>query len=213
MSLELTARKKESTGKGAARTDRRDKRVPAVLYGPKTESISLTVSAHQLEKLLRDTGGESRLLNLHIEDGGDAARQVLIREVQVHPYRRRLLHVDFYEVPLDQAIVVEVPVELYGDSIGVSKGGELNLIERTLSVRCLPNQIPEKIRIDIRKLDLGQTLHVEDLQAQETYQFVDDKGMGVVSVIAPEAAEQPAEAAAAAAPPAEAVKKEGAKKK
>lgn len=193
MNLELTAQKRDRSGKGAARSLRQEKRVPAVLYGPKTESIPLTVSALQLEKLLRETGGESKLLNLNIEGAKGAARQVLIREIQVHPVRRRFLHVDFYEVPLDQPIVIEVPVALVGDSIGVQKGGEINLIQRTLSVRCLPNQIPENIQIDVTELDLGQMLHVEDLVAQKSFEFVDEGTMGVVSVLAPEIAAQPGE--------------------
>jgi len=187
MNLELTAARKTTSGKGAARSVRRDKRVPAVLYGPKTESISLTVSSIELEKLLRDTGGESKLLNLNI-DGQDSPKQVLIREVQVHPYRRRFLHVDFYEVPLDQPIVVEVPIALVGDSIGVQKGGEINLIRRTLSVRCLPNQIPESIRVDVSKMDLGQIIHVEELTAEATFVIVDEKSVGVVSILVPETA-------------------------
>ncbi len=193
MNLELTAVKRDGSGKGAARAIRRENNVPAVLYGPKTAPTHLTVSAMQLEKLLRETGGESKLLNLNIE--GDSARQVLIREVQVHPFRRRFLHIDFYEVPLDQPIVVEVVIELVGDSIGVQKGGELNLIQRTLSVRCLPNQIPESIRIDVSKLDLGQILHVGDLLAETSFTFEEDAGMGVVSIIAPESASQPEEGA------------------
>ena len=108
---------------------------------------------------------------------------MLIREIQTHPYRRRFLHVDFYEVPLDQPITVEVVVELFGDSIGVQKGGELNLIQRTLAVRCLPNQIPESIRIDVSKLDFGEMLHVEDLVAESSYEFEEDASVGVVSVV------------------------------
>lgn len=187
MNLELTATARDGSGKGAARGVRREKRVPAVLYGPQTESISLSVSSRDLEKLLRDTGGESKLLDLNIE-GQASPRQVLIREVQVHPYRRRFVHVDFFEVPLDQPIVVEVPISLLGDSVGVQKGGEVNLIRRTLSVRCLPNQIPESIRVDVGKLDLGQTIHVEDLTAEATFEFTDDGSVGVVSVLAPESA-------------------------
>jgi large subunit ribosomal protein L25 len=185
MSLELTATMRDRSGKGPARCIRREQRVPAVLYGPKTKSISLTVSSLELEKLLRETGHESKLLNLNI-DGQEAPKQVLIREVQVHPYRRRFLHIDFYEVPLDQPIVVEAVIVLVGDSIGVQKGGELNLIRRTLSVRCLPNQIPESIRVDVTKLDLGQIIHVEELTAEATFTFVDDKSVGVVSILAPE---------------------------
>jgi large subunit ribosomal protein L25 len=186
MNLELAATRRDNSGKGAARGVRREKRVPAVLYGPKTESISLSVSSLELEKLLRETGHESKLLNLNIDGQEGSPKQVLIREVQVHPYRRRFLHVDFYEVPLDQPIVVEAVVVLVGDSIGVQKGGEINLIRRTLSVRCLPNQIPENIRVDVTKLDLGQIIHVEELTAEATFEIVDDKSVGVVSVLAPE---------------------------
>jgi large subunit ribosomal protein L25 len=181
MSLELKAVTRDRTGKGAARNVRSNLRVPAVLYGPKTQPTPLSVSALELGKLLRETRGESKLLNLNVEDG--QTRQVLIREIQTHPYRRRFLHVDFYEVPLDQPITVEVIVELVGDSIGVQKGGELNLIQRTLAVRCLPNQIPESIRIDVSKLDMGEMLHVEDLVPESSYEFEEDASVGVVSVV------------------------------
>ncbi len=195
MSPELNAVTRDGTGKGAARRVRRDLRVPAVLYGPKTEATSLSVSALHLEKLLRETGGESKLLNLKID--GSQSRQVLIREIQTHPYRRRFLHVDFYEVPLDQPITVEVVVELVGDSIGVQKGGELNLIQRTLAVRCLPDQIPESIRIDVSKLDSGEVLHVGDLVAESSYEFDVEPTVGVVSVLTPESSEKPTEEAPA----------------
>ncbi len=191
MTLEIQAVTRTKTGKGAARTVRRDLRVPAVLYGPKTQPASLSVSSLHLEKLLKETGGESKLLNLKI-DGGQT-RQVLIREIQKHPFRRRFLHVDFYEVPLDQPITVEVVVELVGDSIGVQKGGEINLIQRTLSVRCLPNKIPENIRIDVSNIDMGETLHVADLVAESSYEFDEDPAVGVVSVLAPEVEAQPTE--------------------
>ena len=192
MSLEPKAVTRDRTGKGAARSVRSALRVPAVLYGPKTQPTPLSVSALELEKLLRETGGESKLLNLNVEGG--LSRQVLIREIQTHPYRRRFLHVDFYEVPLDQPITVEVIVELFGDSIGVQKGGELNLIQRTLAVRCLPNQIPESIRIDVSKIDIGEMLHVADLVAESSYEFEEDASVGVVSVVSIlETAAQPAE--------------------
>ncbi len=92
-----------------------------------------------------------------------------------------------------QPITVEGIVELVGDSIGVQKGGELNLIQRTLAVRCLPNQIPDSIRIDVSKLDLGEMLHVEDLAAESSYEFDEAPNVGVVSVVAPEVEAQPAE--------------------
>lgn len=189
MDIQLNARIRKAGGKGAARSCRREGRVPAVLYGPKTPSQLLSVSAKNLEKLLASMGEESRLLQLEIEGGTDSqARQVLIREVQVHPVRRRFLHVDLYEVPLDQLIVVDVHVELVGESVGVKKGGTLDLIRRTLAVQCLPGEIPEKIEVDVTDLDLGSSIHVADLVGRIPYELVDDPSFAVVTVAAPEGA-------------------------
>jgi large subunit ribosomal protein L25 len=187
MDVELTASVRNQGGKGAARSLRRQDQIPAVLYGPKTSPVSLSVPALRLEKLLRDMGGESRLLRLNVQHADSTeTRNVLIRQVQVHPFRRRFLHVDFYEVPLDQAIVVKVPVELTGESIGVKKGGSLNLIRRTVSVRCLPGEIPERARVDVSGLDLGATVHVGDLLSKLPFELVDDRAFAIVTVAAPE---------------------------
>ena len=196
MDIELNAQVRKVGGKGVARRLRREGRVPAVLYGPKTPSQLLSLSAKSLEKLLSGMGEESRLLQLKIEDGSEVQnRQVLVREVQVHPVRRRFLHVDLYEVPLDHPIVVEVHVELMGESVGVRKGGTLNLIRRTLSVRCPPGEIPEKIELNVADLDLGGSVHVEDLIGRVPYELVDDPSFAVVNVSSPEEAGKESEGA------------------
>jgi len=187
MNVEMTVQVRTGTGKELAGRLRRAEQVPAVLYGPKAQTLSLSVPAAQLEKLLRDMGEESRLLRLTIEGGEEQqVRQVLIREIQVHPIRRRFLHVDFYEVPLDRAIVVEVPVEMQGEAVGIKKGGTLNLIRRTLAVRCLPGEIPERIQVDISGLDLGDTIHVADLLEKVPFELVGDRSFAVVTVASPE---------------------------
>ena len=117
-------------------------------------------------------------------------RQVLIREVQVHPFRRRFLHVDFYEVPLDRTIEVAVPVEFLGDSIGVKKGGTMNSFVRTLTVRCLPGSIPERVQVDIAGLDMGDAIHVSDLAGKVPFEIVDDPTAAVVNILAPESAKE-----------------------
>lgn len=191
MDIDLSAQLKASSGKGACRRLRLENRVPAVLYGPKTEPISLSVSSRRLEKLLRDMGEESKLLRLTLEGVADnPTRQVLIRDIQTHPVRRQFLHVDFYEVPLDQPIVVEVPVELKGEAVGVRKGGTLNPIQRTVSVKCLPGEIPEKVPVDISNLDLGDTIHVADLIGSVPFELVGDKRLAIVNVAAPEGAKE-----------------------
>jgi large subunit ribosomal protein L25 len=189
MDVELVSQLRSERGKGAARRLRSREMVPAIVYGPKMESVSVTVSSKRMEKLLRDMGEESRLLSLSIEgDGEPRTKQVLIREIQVHPSRRRFLHVDFYEVPMDHPIVVVVPVELVGESVGVKKGGTVDLVRRTVSVRCLPGEIPEKIEVDIKKLDLGGAIHVGDLAKMVPYELVDDKHLSIVNILAPEGA-------------------------
>ena len=194
MDIELAAQMRTATGKGAARSLRREDKVPAVVYGPKAEPLTISVANNRLEKLLREMGEESKLLRLSIEDGEDRkVRQVLIREVQVHPVRRQFLHVDFYEVPLDHPIVIEVPVELLGEPVGVKEGGLLNLIRRTLSVRCLPGDIPEKVSVDISGLEIGSAVHVSDLVNQVPFELADEEHLTVVTINAPEALAEAAE--------------------
>lgn len=191
MDVELNVKSRSNRGKGAARVLRREERVPAILYGPKTAPVSLSVEARRLEKLLRDMGEESKLLQLNIEDGeAQGTRQVLIREVQVHPFRRRFLHVDFYEVPLDQAIEVAVPVEFVGESIGIKKGGTLNAFVRTLTVRCLPAEIPDRVQVDVSGLDLGDAIHVGTLSGKVPFELVDDPSSAVVNITTPETSKE-----------------------
>lgn len=186
MDIELSAEVRNETGKGVARRARKEDKIPAILYGPKTDPVPLVVAARRLERLMREMGRESKLLNLIVEDGGKRqTKQVLIREVQRHPVRRRFLHVDFYEVPMDQPIVVEVPVELQGEASGVKKGGVLDLIRRTLAVRCLPGEIPEKVEIDTTDLDVGSTIHVADLVDRVGFELVDDQNFAIVTISAP----------------------------
>jgi large subunit ribosomal protein L25 len=196
MDVDLSVQVRTKTGKGPARRLRRQETVPAILYGPKTAPVPLAVPALPLLKLLRDMGEESKLIRLVIGQGPDQqVRQALIREVQTHPVRRRFLHVDFYEVPLDQLILVEVPVELDGEAVGEKKGGVLNLIRRTLSVRCLPGEIPERVHIDISGMDLGSSVHVADLIDRVPFELMDDKTTAVVAMVVPEEMTKAAETA------------------
>lgn len=188
MNVEMTAQVRNRIGKMSARAVRREEQVPAIVYGPAMEALPVTVSARRLEKLLKDMGSESKLIQLTVE-GGEApsqTRQVLIREVQTHPFRRQFLHVDFYEVPLDRLITVNVPVETVGECVGVKKGGTLNLIRRTVSVRCLPGQIPDRVHVDISSLDLGETIHVGTLAGKVPFDLVDPPSFAVVNIVAPE---------------------------
>jgi large subunit ribosomal protein L25 len=193
MDIQLVAHLRTMTGKNKARSLRRQEMVPAVFYGPNSPAQPISIPLTRLEKLFREMGKEHKLLSLVVEDGQDRQeKHVMIREIQVHPARRQLLHVDFYEVAMDQAIVADVPVELKGKPLGAEKGGTLNLIRRTLSVRCLPGEIPDKAEVDVSSLDIGDTLKVADLIGMLPYQLTDDQNFAVVTVVAPEGAEEAA---------------------
>jgi large subunit ribosomal protein L25 len=202
MDIEVVAQLRTESGKNEARRLRQRDMIPAVFYGPGNQSRPLTVPLTRMEKLFREMGEEEKLLNLIIEDGTTRdSRHVMLREIQVHPARRQLLHVDFYEVAMDQAIEVHVLVELKGKPVGVEKGGSLNQLARFLTVRCLPGAIPEKVEADVSGLDIGQTLHVSDLVSLVAFELVDDGGLPVATIEAPEggteeAAPEAAEAAA-----------------
>lgn len=202
MDIEVVAQLRTERGKNEARRLRQQDMVPAVFYGPGTQPRPLTVPLSRMEKLFREMGEEEKLLNLIIEDGTKRdAKHVMLREIQVHPARRQLLHVDFYEVAMDQAVEVHVLVELKGKPVGVEKGGSLNQLARFLTVRCLPGAIPEKVEADVSGLEIGQTLHVSDLVSLMAFELVDDGGLPVATIEAPEggteeAAPEAAEAAA-----------------
>ncbi len=196
MNVELTAHLRTLTGKGPSRRLRQAKKVPAVLYGPKMDAMSLTVAAPELEKLLREVGEESKLLQLTIEGGAEKLKkQVLIREIQVHPFRRRFTHIDFYEVPMDHAIEVEVLVELQGEAVGLKKGGIQDQLMRTLTVSCFPDQIPHKVEVDVSKLDLGESIRVSDLMEKVPFKLISDPHLPVVSISSPEVQEEEVEEA------------------
>ena len=201
MDVQVIAQLRTTTGKNEARSLRRQEMVPTIFYGPRSQTTSLTVPLIRMEKLFREMGEEQKLLTLVFDDGtARQEKQVMIREIQVHPARRQLLHMDFYEVAMDRAIVVEVPVELKGKPVGVVLGGTLNPLCRFLSVRCLPGEIPDKVEVDVSNMEIGQTLHVADLIGIVPVELADDGGFAVATIEAPEggAEEAAAEGAEAA---------------
>jgi large subunit ribosomal protein L25 len=188
--FDLGVSERKGTGKGQARALRRNGFIPAVLYGPKTETVSLSVSAADLTAIYKRSESEHVILNLMIQNGGTRNKTAMIKEMQVSPLSHEYLHVDFYEISMDQEIVVKVPVELTGSSVGVERGGFLQLIRHQLEVACLPGDIPNKIQVDISGLDIGDSIHVEQVQAKDKVRLVYDSNFTVVTVVAPSLAKE-----------------------
>jgi large subunit ribosomal protein L25 len=164
MAARLNAQVRTETGKGAARTIRREGRVPGVVYGHGEENRVLTIDALELEKLVSTINVENTLIDLKIE-GVRKATSALIREVQYHPVRPQILHVDLYQVHAGEKIHLEVPIRLHGAPVGVREdGGVLQEILRELHIECLPADIPEGVDLDISELRIGDVIHVSDVE-------------------------------------------------
>ncbi|MFY9944158.1 MAG: 50S ribosomal protein L25 [Desulfobacterales bacterium] len=178
-------------GNGAARVLRAQGRVPAVLYGPKAEPVTLSVDTKDLETVLKQGAAGQLLLNLIVENGETFNRPAMIKEVQRKPLSREFLHVDFYEIDMHRKIVVPIPVATTGKCKGVEAGGTLQIIRRELEVLCLPTQIPATIDIDITDLDMGESIHVEDIPLAGDLEVPHDVNFTVVTVLSPKAVEGP----------------------
>lgn len=184
MEVTLPARPRSLRGKGPARRARAEGLVPAVLYGRGLEPVSLAVDAKAMYSALHTEAGGNVLVTLQV----DGKRFLAIpREVQRHPIRGTLLHVDFVNVARDVEINADVPIHLVGDAHGVKMGG---LIEHHLwevKVEALPSKIPSSIEVDISDLDIGQHVRVEDLQAPAGVKILTAPEDIVASVVEPQA--------------------------
>lgn len=188
--IELKANIRTTVGNGPARALRRQGQIPAVLYGPGTETVSLAVTVKELETLLKKGKSGQVVLNLVIQNGETSTRPVMIKELQVHPLSRSFLHVDFYEISMDRKINVKVQVVTKGKAKGVEGGGILQIIRRELEILCLPFEIPEVIEIDISDLDIGDAIHVGDISLEGNVEFIDDAHFTVVTILSPRVEEE-----------------------
>jgi large subunit ribosomal protein L25 len=198
----LSATLRSESGKGAARALRRAGSVPAVIYGHKREPMSLTVSTRELERLLERVAATT-VVELSID--GKVSR-TLIREVQKHPFKKQLVHVDFQELVAGERITVKLPLVVVGTSIGVrSFAGILDQTMREIEISVDPSSIPNHIDVDVSALNIGDSIHVRDIAVPAGVTVLTDSDASVVVVAAPkvnatDAASDAAAAAAAAEP-------------
>ncbi len=189
--INLDAQIRKTTGNGPARVLRSEGRIPAVLYGPKTEPILLSVGFKDFEQILKKASIGSVLLKLQIKNGQTSARSVMVKELQTHPVSGKYLHIDFYEVDLSRKINAMVPVTVTGKSQGVEDGGILQIVRRELEVFCLPTAIPEAIEVDISELDIGGSIHVNEIDLPSDVELPEDVDFTVLTVLAPKIEEEP----------------------
>jgi len=160
----LKSTRRDEAGKGVARRLRQAGSVPAIYYGRGEEPVALSVHAKELEALLHGSAGANVIVDLKVEGAAAADRKAILREIQRHPVRGTILHVDLQHISLSERITVEVPVVLVGVPTGVKDGGGiLEHLLREVEVECLPTEIPEKFSVDVSHLSIGDSVHVSDL--------------------------------------------------
>ncbi|HEY5742042.1 MAG TPA: 50S ribosomal protein L25 [Terrimicrobiaceae bacterium] len=191
--VKLSARSRVEVGRNAVGKVRARGAIPAVIYGAKVEATKVEVQKRDIENLLAHSVSENILVQLEIEDEGKTtSRLSLIQEVQHHPVRGEIIHVDFHAVSMNEEIEAEVVLEPTGEPVGVKTfGGLLQQSMRLLPIRCLPQDLPEIIVADVSALNIGESLHVRDLKLPPGVTAVADEELTVFLVSEPTVAEEP----------------------
>lgn len=186
----LKADERNAVGSAAVRNLRREGLLPAIIYGAGSENKKLQLDQHNFEQMLRHHAAENMIVDLDI--AGGESESVLLKSVQHHPVSGVPLHIDFQRISMSDKLEIEIPISLVGDPVGVTTGGGvLELLQHTLYIKCLPNDILETIEVDVSELELGGHLSVADIKLDpEKYEIVADEGIAIATVAAPRTEEE-----------------------
>jgi large subunit ribosomal protein L25 len=200
--LEIQVDARDKKRKRDAKRLLRSGKIPAILYGPKTESVALELDKRDFSSRIAGLEG-SHLVRLKSASAALADKVALVKDMQYHPINGDVIHADLYEVDLSARITVNVPLHFVGKAAGVVRGGILQPIVREIEVECLPLDIPGFFDVDVSGLDIGDSVHIEELPMPEGVTAVYESNMALVAVVPPTVEEEPAAAAAAPAEGAE----------
>ena len=179
----LEVQQRNTFGKQNARELRKEGGVPAVLYGRAQDTVAIQLDARTFRQFLR-TYGENVIINMEVSAGN--TETVIIKEIQRHPVdKQRLIHADFIRISLDEPVTSAVPVILVGNPPGVQEGGVLENPLRQVTLHCLPMQMPTNISIDVSHLDIGDAVHVSDLNLDEEVDIIDEPERIIATVSQP----------------------------
>lgn len=195
----LNAHIRDNTGKSVARQLRQGNAIPAVVYKQKEKTLHIQVGATDFIRILRTSAGENAIITLKISpsekakgksSGTPVDKTVIIKEIQYHPIKEGILHVDFQQISLTEKITVKVPIILRGEAVGVKiDGGVLEQMTKELEIECLPTQIPQKIEANIEAMKIADVIHVKELTVPANIRVITDPEQAVASVSPPKAEE------------------------
>ncbi len=211
--IDLAAQKREKAGKGASRATRREGNIPAVIYGDKKAPVMISLAEKDLVALLNKPGFWTHQFEIAVD--GEKFRTVC-QDVQYHPLTDRPVHADFLRVSKNARLVMDIPLHFINEETapGIKNGGVLNIVHRSLELSCSPDNIPEKLELDIGTLNIGDGLTNKDIKLPDGTKLVDDEEYTVVTIAEPakeeveETSAETASAEAATNTPAEPAKEE-----
>ena len=182
--VKIAAQTRSGVGRTSVKKLRAAGQVPAVIYGASQPSTNIQVGAREMQEILNHATGEHFLVELEIAEGASVSNKLaLVQEVQHHPVRSTILHVDFHAVVADEVLHAEIPVETTGEAVGVKNfGGRLEVLLHMVEVECLPKDLPESIRVDVSAMRVGDALHLRDLQLPQGVAFRGDGDLTVIRI-------------------------------
>lgn len=183
--IDLKAEVREGVGKTVARALRKKDSIPAILYGPETEPVLLSVNTYEFSEMIRKNGTTGIFINLAIEKDSKLSRTALLKDFQTDVFGLKYLHADFQEVDVNAEISVMVPVETTGIAPGIKAGGLLQIIRRELEILCRPIDVPESVCVDVSQLNIGEAIHVKDINLGENIQIPHEVNFTVITIVPP----------------------------
>lgn len=190
--FELIVHKRELLRKGGARKLRSQGLIPAVFYGPQTPSTAVAVSRRDIIRVLEH--GQNVLINLRIADGkgkkGESGHVAVVKELQMDPVKGVPIHADFFEISMEEKMAVEVPIRLIGKPEGTKIGGVLEQIRRELEIECLPKDLPAYIEVDVGHLNIGDSIHVQDITVEKV-KVLTEPHLTLATVVPPTVEKEP----------------------
>ncbi|HEX6923149.1 MAG TPA: 50S ribosomal protein L25/general stress protein Ctc [Bacillales bacterium] len=187
MAIVLQAKPRDNEKKSTIKKIRREGNVPAVVYGNGVESQSIYFNDSEFTKVMREAG-RNGVITLKVDNND---YPVMVHDMQIDSLKDQLLHADFYKVDMTSEVDADVNVHLTGDAAGQQEGGVVQHLLHELTVRALPAEIPDAIEVNIEELNIGDSLSVSDLKANETYEILNDPEDTIVSVTPPQQEEEP----------------------
>jgi large subunit ribosomal protein L25 len=179
--LNIEVHKREKVGKGSNRKARSRGQIPAVVYGSGKDSVPIQVDRKTFIDLMKKAGSETPLFLLKLTDTGQE-RHAMVRDMQVDPVSRQVIHIDFQRVEMTEKIRVTVPIELVGNAVGAKLGGMVDFVTRDVQVECLPGDIPKHVDLDVTNIEVGQHAEAKDLTMPNGVVLADEPEKVILSI-------------------------------